>query len=54
MIKEFEVWGNRSDKRYTRAMKLSDVLIEGGGKVNDQILDIYQKLAYISGNLDND
>lgn len=59
MKREFEVWGNRSDKRYTRAMeeaaelhKEDDKLEKYIKKVEAQNLELYKEVWYMKGVLD--
>ena len=59
MTSEFDMWGNRSDKRYQRAMNEADKLHteddhlhEEIDELRDQNLDLVKEIWYIKGRLD--
>jgi len=60
MTREFEVWGERSDKRHQRAMdeddklhREDDHLHEEIDKLREQNLDLVKEIWYIKGKLNN-
>jgi len=52
VTKEFEIQAQRSDKRYTRAMKEAEELHEEDDKHEQQILELTKEIWYIKGKLD--
>lgn len=59
MTTEFEIWGQRSDKRYQRAMNEADQLHKEDDKLEGEIdelreqnLDLVKEIWYIKGKLD--
>lgn len=52
--REFEVWGDRSNKRYDRAMKTADVIMKQNLKQDDHLLDLEKRLSFIEGKLSNE
>lgn len=51
--REFEIQGNRSDKRYQRAMQEAQEIHVELDKHDQQILEIYKELWFIKGRMSN-
>ena len=51
MDREFEVWGQRSDKRYKRASEEAIKLENKDQDQDKQLLDLHKKLSYLEGYL---
>ena len=52
MKREFEIWGDRSDKRYNRATKMADGINDRISGIQSIQVTILQKLSYIEGKLE--
>ena len=50
--REFEIWGSRSDKRYERAMKTAEIIMEELATNNGWNLDLEKRLSKIEGKLE--
>jgi hypothetical protein len=50
--REFEIWGTRSDKRYTRATKMADGINNRIDKIETRQIEIMEKLSYLTGKLE--
>ena len=52
MTREFEIWGERSDKRYQRAMSEAEELHIHDDKFDEQLLEMTKELYYMKGKFD--
>jgi len=52
ITREFEIWGERSDKRYERTMKEFEERKEVDLQQSTEILELTKELYYIKGKLD--
>ena len=52
MTREFDLWAQRSDKRYQRAMKEAEELHKHNDRQDVQILELYKELYYLKGKED--
>ena len=52
MTREFEIWGERSNKRYERAMGETEELHVHDDNLNKQLLDLAKEVYYLKGKLD--
>lgn len=50
--REFELWEERSDRRYDRAMKTADVLLKTINNNKTWLLDIEKRLSKLEGRLE--
>jgi len=52
-LREFEVWGERSDKRHQRNMKTGDLVFKMLEEDRKWLIEIDRRITYIEGKLDN-
>ena len=51
MQREFEVWGDRSDKRYKRAMEEANELQSNQGRLWKEVTELKVELSFIKGRM---